>query len=368
VTNRQLLEELIARGKVNMRGGELRLPAPTKSRAVDFDRVEGMLLGTAIGDSLGNTHEGMTRGERRRRLGKVSDYLPNRYAAGSGVGLPSDDTQLTFWAVEQILEDGEYVPDKMASKFTHEQIFGIGSTVREFLRNYRDHGVPWFEAGPTSAGNGALMRMAAVPVPHMLQATDELFVDAILNTMTTHNDSAAISSSVGFVQLLWDSLTSTDVPPRDYWLPAFLTAARLVEADSEYSMRGGDYANFRGHFSTFVETVVSEAVRDNLAVGPACDRWYSGAYLPETVPSALYILIQHAGDPEEAIVRAVNDTKDNDTVGAIVGAVVGALHGASALPQRWRTGLLGRLGSDDDGHVQTIIERLRAQWHAGAST
>ena len=37
---------------------------------------------------------------------------------------------------------------------------------------------------------------------------------------------------------------------------------------------------------------------------------------------------------EEAIVRAVNDTRDNDTIAAIVGAAVGALHGKSALPDR----------------------------------
>jgi ADP-ribosyl-[dinitrogen reductase] hydrolase len=70
--------------------------------------------------------------------------------------------------------------------------------------------------------------------------------------------------------------------------------------------------------------------------------WYSGAYLLETVPTVIYILMRHGHDPEEAIVRAVNDTKDNDTVAAIVGAAVGALHGRSGLPARWIDNLLGR--------------------------
>ena len=74
----------------------------------------------------------------------------------------------------------------------------------------------------------------------------------------------------------------------------------------------------------------------------ACDEWHSGAYLLETVPCALYILMRHGHDPEEAIVRAVNDAWDNDTVAAIVGAAVGALHGKAALPRRWVDGLLGR--------------------------
>ena len=58
--------------------------------------------------------------------------------------------------------------------------------------------------------------------------------------------------------------------------------------------------------------------------------------------------MHHSSDPEEAIVRAVNDTKDNDTIGAIVGAAVGALHGESALPRRWVDGLLGRTVADVD--------------------
>jgi len=53
-----------------------------------------------------------------------------------------------------------------------------------------------------------------------------------------------------------------------------------------------------------------------------CNGWYSGSYLLETVPSVLYILMRHGDDPQEAIVRAVNDTNS-----AIAGAAVGALHG-----------------------------------------
>ena len=72
--------------------------------------------------------------------------------------------------------------------------------------------------------------------------------------------------------------------------------------------------------------------QDGRSIVEACDTWYSGAYLLETVPSALYTLMCCAYDPEEAIVRAINDTKDNDTIGAIVGAAVGALHGERAFP------------------------------------
>jgi ADP-ribosyl-[dinitrogen reductase] hydrolase len=104
---------------------------------------------------------------------------------------------------------------------------------------------------------------------------------------------------------------------------------------------------------------VPDALRRDLSTREACEEWHSGAFLLETVPSVLYVLARHGDDPEEAIVRAVNDTRDNDTVAAIVGAAVGALHGADRLPERWRAGLLGRTGADDDGRVFQLVDQAR---------
>ena len=72
--------------------------------------------------------------------------------------------------------------------------------------------------------------------------------------------------------------------------------------------------------------------------------------------------MRHGHEPEEAIVRAVNDTKDNDTVAAIVGAAVGALHGRSGLPARWIDNLLGRTTASDDGQVFRLLEKARQKW------
>jgi len=54
----------------------------------------------------------------------------------------------------------------------------------------------------------------------------------------------------------------------------------------------------------------------------ANELWESGAYLLETVPMELYILMKYYDNLEEAVVKAVNDTKDNDTIGSIMGAAV----------------------------------------------
>ena len=160
--------------------------------------------------------------------------------------------------------------------------------------------------------------------------------------------------------MLWDLLVFPRQPSPEWWLDRFVAVARDLELpDNIYEARGGAFKGARGRFSNLVESRVHYAWDRKRSTLEACDEWYSGAYLLETVPSALYILMHYAGDPEEAIVRAVNDTKDNDTVAAIVGAAVGALHGPTGFPHRWRANLLGRTAASDDGQVFELLARAR---------
>jgi predicted AAA+ superfamily ATPase len=51
-------------------------------------------------------------------------------------------------------------------------------------------------------------------------------------------------------------------------------------------------------------------------------------------------------------------TKDNDTIAAVVGAAVGALHGKKGLPERWIANLSGRTTDRDDGRIFEILEQI----------
>ena len=162
--------------------------------------------------------------------------------------------------------------------------------------------------------------------------------------------------------MLWDLLGLTQPPEPSWWVERFVEVARELETETLYRPRGGHDPNFAGALTEFVEEKVPAAYARGLSTVEACESWYSGAYLLETVPSVLYILMCHGHDAETAIIRAVNDTRDNDTIAAIVGAAVGALHGSEALPQRWIDGLTGRTKLDDDGRVFELIEMAKRRW------
>ena len=363
--NGQILDHLFETNQIDLaRGALFDMPPGPMPRDLDFDRVEGMMLGLAIGDALGCTSEGQLPNSRRARYGEIRDYVPNRYAGNEPVGLPSDDTQLAFWTLEQMIEDRRFDPDRVAARFCRDQIFGIGSTVRRFISNYKLGVIPWYECGIKSAGNGALMRIAPMVIPHLQLGTADLWVDTALSAMITHNDSASTAACLSFVNMLWQLLTLDGPPEADWWLQTYVETAKDLEVNDKYRPRGGAFCDYQGTVWRFVEEILGEAYQRNLSTLDACNSWYSGAYLLEAMPSVIYILMQHGSDPEEAIVRAVNDTKDNDTIGAIVGAAVGALHGRRGFPSRWISRLSGRTTARDDGRIYELLEvSERLWWH-----
>jgi len=330
--DRNVFDHLIEIGDINLKRGAIFGVTPEPlPHDFDFGCIEGMMLALAVGDALGNTTEGMLPAEGRRRHGEITDYLPNPYAGTRGV--PSDDTQLAFWTLEQMIADGGLVPEHVAARFCQDTIFGIGRGVREFVRNYPS-GLPWYQCGAKSAGNGALMRIAPALIPHLKPGTSELWSDAGLLAPITHRDSASMAACFSFVDVLWELLRAEPTPRREWWLETYVGVARELESGRSYRPRGGDHTGYQGPLWRFVEERVGAAFDAGLSVLDACNSWHSGAYLLERVPSVIYILMKHGHDIEEAIVRAVNDTKDNDTIAPIVGAAVGALHGRKAIPPR----------------------------------
>ena len=319
------------------------------------------MLGLAIGGSLGAASEGMLPAESRRRYGEIRRYLPTRFSDSRAVGVPTGDTQLSFWTLEQLIIDRGLIPENLARRFCEYRIRGMGNTTRAFTRNCKGTYVRWYRAGMNSLDNGALMRVAPVTVPHLCQQSPSPYADAAIAGMITHNSFASNASSVAFVKMLWHLLGMGATPEPRWWVDTFCSTLEELEGNAHY-------AQHRLPLWKYTRKCVSSALRRRLSVVEACDEWGSGSNLFETLPSVLYILAKHCASAEEAIVRVVNDTRDSDTMGAIVGAAVGALHGMKGLPQPWIDDLLGqtRLDVADDGRVfKLLLQSKRLFWLAG---
>ncbi|WP_372365060.1 ADP-ribosylglycohydrolase family protein [Candidatus Uabimicrobium sp. HlEnr_7] len=344
-THHNILANLFSNKQIDILHGKLLNETPTKI-AVDFDRITGMIWGVAIGDALGFPTEGLLPDRRKKRHGDITSYTKN-------IGSVSDDTQLTMWTLEQMIADQEFIPENIAAKFCEGNIIGMGQTVRGFRKNFKQ-GLPWYECGPKSAGNGALMRIAPIIIPHINDSA-LLWKNTTLLAMMTHNDSGSISACLAFVYMLRELLQMSKPPRSRWWLDTYVEIAKQFERDASYRPRGGSFRGYHGTIYSFAKKRIAEAKEKDLSVLDACNSWYSGAYLLETVPSVIYILTKYGNDPQQAITRAATDTKDNDTIAAIVGAAMGALHGKKSFPQKWIENHCGRA----DVHSPLIEETLQ---------
>jgi len=77
------------------------------------------MLGLTIGNSLSNTNDGASPLKHRGLAGKSRGYLPHPHAGGRVVWLPSDDSQMAFWTLEQQLEVPVLMPEHLAVRFCY---------------------------------------------------------------------------------------------------------------------------------------------------------------------------------------------------------------------------------------------------------
>jgi ADP-ribosylglycohydrolase len=296
------------------------------------DRFRGCLLAGAIGDALGRPAEGRSRKEVRRRFGQLTDFVPWRGWSGGPRGTITDDTQLTMCVAETLLAAGRFDPDDFARRLVAWLPSGRGkgatcvSAVEALIAR-----VPWWDAGPASAGNGAAMRAAPVGLRYA-DDIDGLRVAAALSAAVTHADPMAVASAIAQALAVAWCLHQ----PAGKLDPVELVTVLGRVLDDVFDP--GHPERRPGAGPQPVRLVDRIRILPGLldaTPDDAFDALYNGAFVLESLPAALWCFLASPEDPERVIVTAVSGGRDADTVAAMAGNLVGAYHGESALPARW---------------------------------
>jgi len=317
-------------------------------RPMPPDRGSAALLCVGIGDAVGRPAEG------RNPPTSFTEY--QRWAGWQSgpIGTITDDTQMTIWLARSLLACGGFNGADLVHRFVAERIRGIGSATRTFVGRARA-GTPWHETGVPSAGNGVAMRSAPVGIRYA-DSFDNLVTVAGLQAMVTHNDPMAIASGIVVAAAVALLGTASYADAEALNVPD--VAARFSRSLGEL-IRGME----DGHDYRTRNTAQSDTLFNRLAVTlprllregtdpPAADtELYSGAYVLESLPFALFCFLRRPTEPLEAILDSVNNSRDSDTVGAICGGFAGALNGVSGIAESWIADLefadeLRRLGSE----------------------
>jgi ADP-ribosylglycohydrolase len=299
-------------------------------------KYQGTLVGGAIGDALGRPAEGRWPEKIQARYGVLKDFQPWRGWKGGPKGTITDDTQMSMCVAETLVEHGHLDPEDLARRFVDWLPIGRGkgrSCTAAVLR--LTEGIPWYEAGVASAGNGAAMRAAPVGLRYPCDVS-ALRRDAALSAVVTHADSMAAASAiaVGFATSYLLHLKPGELDPSEL-VRALETALEDVPDPGHPERKPG--CDDR---PVPLRERIGE-IPDFLGEPP--DRgfgyFYNGAFVLESLPAALWCFLDSPEDPERVLLTAVNGGHDADTVAAMAGNLAGAYHGEDAFPDRWRDDL-----------------------------
>ena len=287
-----------------------------------LERCSGALVGLACGDAVGTSVEFMPRGS----FPPLTDMVgggPFQLAAGQW----TDDTSMALCLAESLLTRGRFDAADQMGRYLNwwregylsstGECFDIGQTVRKALRSFESTGDPFAGSeDPSTAGNGALMRLAPV-VLFFHPDHDKLEAFAVESSRTTH---AA---------------------------PEALDCTRLL---ARVLARGLDGCSKTAMLDDLQEGIHSPKVA-HLAVGLYFEKDATQirgtGYSVDALEAALWCF-QNTDSFEAAVLHAANLGDDADTTAAIVGQVAGAHYGVEAIPRHWRSRL----------HMASEIEAL----------
>ncbi|MET3493297.1 ADP-ribosylglycohydrolase family protein [Variovorax boronicumulans] len=273
------------------------------------ERYRGSLLGLACGDAVGTTVEFRARGS----------FVPVTGMHGGGpFGLEpgewTDDTSMALCLAASLIHcKGFNAVDQMnrycnwrnvGYMSSNGRCFDIGGTVSAALSRYLDSGDPFAGSpDPHSAGNGALMRLAPVPMFYASSA-EATWQQAGASTRTTHGAQEAIECSQLFALQLRAALQGESKA-------AILATSSLTPLSEKVAaLARGDYAS--------------------KPVG----RIKGSGYCVESLEAALWCFA-HTDSFAQAVLAAVNLGDDADTTAAICGQIAGAFYGVEGIPPEW---------------------------------
>lgn len=285
----------------------------TESRQGNKDRYVGAMIGVAIGDALGAPLEFMDAGQIRRKYGEVMEMVGGGWLSVEP-GEVTDDTQMTL-AVAEGLVQAETELDEAARigdnflRWYAEHPKDVGNTCASVLSEMSGRTdrtmQEWQQAAERlcertnggTAGNGALMR-------------------TIYPALYFHDEWEAQNAAIRIGRMThWHGMSDHTV--RVY--------TELVNAIANSDMTAEE-AKRKIH--TAMQPFRGEA-EDEGRIPPRP----TGYCLDSLICATEAVL--NTESFEDALVDAVNQGGDADTIGAIAGGLAGAVYGLTGIPDRW---------------------------------
>lgn len=286
------------------------------------DKIEGMFLGIAIGDTLGAVVENKSKEY-------IAEKYPNGikdYQEGRNKNY-TDDTQLTLSVANALIEKKGFDLDVMAKHHVSafkESIAGWGGTTREAIAKIIN-GVSPKESGniidkenPRGYGNGTVMKCAPMGIYYQY-GKDSVSIKAkniIDFCVMTHNKHITVQSTAVHVFLISYLLSKKTKINKDDFVS---NAIKLGSVFSDNDPDGDDLCNRLKSLKKFNKNEISDIFGKG------------HCYVYDSLPFS-YAYFLSSPNSIESMFDCIMGGGDTDTNASIVGGLLGALNGTKIFP------------------------------------
>ena len=319
------------------------------------DKCRGSLVGEAVGDALGYEVEFMSLSSIIKRFGEKGI---TRYVTHNGVAEFSDDTQLTLFSAEGLMngiidtkagKPDEILPyiekaylawhktqTEMPSVIDNSWLSNVktlwsrrapGNTCMGALENI-SHGI---EVRNNSKGCGGVMRVAPIGIfnaahPHIYKYEDTAHLAGWAAEITHHHIASTFASAL-MATTVENCIQDEKV---DRTIFGWIVDGGLSLMNQYFPGHEEELREFVPLMKRAMELGKSE-VPERDAIRELGEGWVGD----EALAIAVFSVMRHIDNFEDCIVCAVNHDGDSDSTGAIAGNIIGAILGYSAIPKHY---------------------------------
>ncbi len=316
-----------------------------------LSKIQGCLMGVAVGDAMGMPVELMSRAEileKTNRCGITGFVHPiQRKIKGTGklqAGSTTDDWQLTRAIADSLIRCGRY--DLMDIALSHVEAFetstfGWGGTTRSGLSDIKDYFDSRGKKGrsPTSmpnvrdlgmsrgCGNGVAMKISPIAICCMNESFQLEKRCAEIGRLT-HADKRSWAAAFAVAEIICTNLYGDEgrIVSVEDSLRCLISQVKWFE--SSYMSDSDDL--FSGRLERLLDL--------DLLFGPIealIEKIGVGCLALESVRFAIAVYLRNGGNFRKGILEAVNSAGDADTIASMAGAMIGSVVGIEGIPVEW---------------------------------
>lgn len=243
------------------------------------NKIAGAVYGFAIGDAMGATTEHLTKEQIKEIYGKVTDIIGGGWLRLEP-GDVTDDTQMSICVMNALMNSDK--PDPMGFSF---------------MTNCRKEFIEWHKTNPRGIGNQCnkaiiYMRQGHLGAPQDINALGNGSLMRVMPCAVLGNE---------LLNEFQGRMTHNNL--------------ECVQGIQDYSRLIQNYINGK-NLNNEIKSLLEPT-----------------GYLWNTFNNCVYWSNQETF--EEAIIGAVNDGGDADTIAALAGGLAGARFGYNAIPKKW---------------------------------